>query len=120
MVVAGVGVAVLVFHCAAMFFPGAASQLPGSDGVGDDIRGLGVRSMIWYAAPAIAVLVSLRRAHRGALLAALVALALVGITMYDGGPLNHHLLAIWMGATTLAAVFATFVRSPTLRTPARP
>jgi hypothetical protein len=39
--------------------------------------------------------------------------------MYDGGPLDHHLIAIWMGTTTLAAVFATFLRPPTLRAPAR-
>lgn len=119
MVMAGVGVAALAFHCAAMFFPGAVSLLPGSDGVSNDIRELGVRSMIWYAAPAIAVLASLRRAHRGALAAALVALSLVGITMYDGGPLSYHLLAIWMGTITLAAVFATFVRPPPVRALAR-
>jgi hypothetical protein len=61
-----------------------------------------------------------RRTPKGALLAALVALALVGVSMYDGGPLAHHLLAIWMGTTTLAAVFAAFVRPPGVRAPARP
>jgi hypothetical protein len=76
--------------------------------------------VIWYAAPAIAVLVALRRTPRGALLAAFVALAFVGITMYDGGPLAHHLFAILMGTTTLAALVAAFVRSPNVRTPARP
>ena len=37
-----------------------------SDGISEDIRGLEVSSVIWYAAPAIAVLVALRRTPRGA------------------------------------------------------
>jgi hypothetical protein len=106
------GVLLLAFHCFAMFFTSLAERLPGTATAIQDIRALGTASVIWYAAPAIAVLLGLRRLHWCALGVAALALLAIGTTMYNGGSLYQHLVAIWVGVVLLAAVLATLVMPP--------
>jgi hypothetical protein len=110
----GLGLAALAFHCSAMFFTSFTRRLPGSASAIDDIRDLGNVSLVWYAVPALMVLCGLRRLHRGALIAIAASFLAVGVTMYNGGPLNQHLLTIWVGVVLIAAVMATLVRPPTV------
>ena len=111
----GGGLVVLAFHCITMFFTSLAERVPGTTTAIQDIRALGTASVIWYVLPAVAVLLGLRRLHPAALGVAAVALLMVGITMYNGGSLEQHLVAIWVGVVLLAAVLATQVRPPTAR-----
>jgi hypothetical protein len=106
------GVLLLAFHCFAMFFTSLAERLPGTATAIQDIRALGTASVIWYAAPAIAVLLGLRRLHWCPLGLAALALLSIGTTMYNGGSLYQHLVAIWVGVVLLAAVLATQVMPP--------
>lgn len=112
----GVGLAVLTFHCAAMFFRSLAERVPGAGNVISDIRALGIVSLLWYAVPSLLVLVGLRRLPRVALLVPVVALLFIGVTMYDGGSLDQHLFALFVGVVALAATFATLVRPPSRST----
>ena len=107
-----VGLALLAFHCFAMFFTSLAERLPGTATAIQDIRALGTASVIWYAVPAIAVLLGLRRLHWCPLGVAALALLSIGTTMYNGGSLYQHLVAIWVGVVLLAAVLATQVMPP--------
>jgi hypothetical protein len=108
------GSALLVFHCVAMFFTSLAERVPGTATVIQDIRQLGIASVIWYVVPASAVLFGLRRLHGWALGVAAVALQSIGVTMYNGGPLDHHLVTIWVGVVALAAILGTLVMPPTI------
>ena len=107
-----VGLALLAFHCFVMFFTSLAERLPGTATAIQDIRALGTASVIWYAVPAIAVLLGLRRLHWCPLGVAALALLSIGTTMYNGGSLYQHLVAIWVGVVLLAAVLATQVMPP--------
>lgn len=111
-VMGAVGLSGLAFHCAAMFFRQAVALLPGSEAISDDIRALGTASVIWYVVPAVLVVLALRRQHPAAV--ALVALALtgVGVTMYNGGPLQVHLAAIFTSVLVIATVMALLVIPP--------
>jgi hypothetical protein len=95
-----------------MFFTSLAERLPGTATAIQDIRALGTASVTWYAVPAIAVLLGLRRLHWCALGVAALALLSIGTTMYNGGSLYQHLVAIWVGVVLLAAVLATLVMPP--------
>lgn len=106
------GVLLLAFHCFAMFFTSLAERLPGTATAIQDIRALGTASVIWYAVPAIAVLLGLRQLHWCPLGVAALALLSIGTTMYNGGSLYQHLVAIWVGVVLLAAVLATLVMPP--------
>lgn len=111
-VLLGVGVAILAFHCGAMFFPRLVDPLPGVDVAAGDIRALGTASIVWYVAPAVVVLLGLRRQHLLAQTAVAVALAAVGITMYDGGSLQAHLAAIFLSVLILVGVTAALLLPP--------
>ena len=111
-VLAGAGLAGLAFHCLAMFFRRTVEWVPGADAVTADIRSLGTASIIWYVVPAVLVLVGLRHQHPGALAVVAVALTAVGVTMYDGGPLQTHLGAIFGTVLVFALVSATVVLPP--------
>lgn len=111
-VLLGVGVAILAFHCGAMFFPRLVEPVPGVDVVAGDIRALGTASIVWYVAPAVLVLLALRRQHLIGQIAVAVALAAVGITMYNGGSLQAHLVAIFMSVLILVGVTATLLLPP--------
>lgn len=106
------GLAVLTFHCGAMFFTEATQQMPGSDGLIEDIRALGGRSLVWYVVPALLVVLGLRRLPLLAVAAVSIALLAIGVTMYDGGSLETHLVAIFAGVVLLTATFAALVRPP--------
>jgi hypothetical protein len=45
---------------------------------------------------------------------AALSLLWIGITMYNGGALDQHLVAIWVGVVLLAAVIAALVMPPTI------
>ncbi len=106
------GLAVLTFHCGAMFFTDVAHWIPGSDGVIEDIRALGTISLIWYVGSALLVMLGLRRLPVLAVAVVSVAVLAIGVTMYNGGPLETHLFAIFLGVVLLTAVMATLVRPP--------
>ncbi len=107
-----VGLVVLAFHCAAMFFTDLARSLPGTDAAIDAINALGTASVVWYVVPALLVVTGLRRLPPLALAGVVVALLAIGVTMYNGGPLDTHLIAIFAGVVVLAAVLAGLVRVP--------
>ena len=107
-----VGAAGLAFHCVAMFFRRLVEPLPGTDAVVTDIRALGTASIIWYVVPAVLVLLGLRRVHPLGLAAAALAFVAVGVTMYDEGPLDIHLAAIFTSVVVLALIAATLVLPP--------
>ncbi len=109
------GMAVLAFHCGAMFFPRLVDQLPGTGAAASDIRALGAASIVWYVVPAILVLIAIRRQHVSGQVAVAVTLTAVGVTMYNGGSLQVHLVAIYISVLTLACVTAALLRPPWAR-----
>jgi len=115
---AGVGVLGLAFHCGAMFSRSAVEWLPGAGAVIREIGALGSASILWYLVPALLVLLGLRRQHPVALAVVALALAAVGITMYDGGSLQVHLTAIFITVVILAAVATMLMLPPSWRNPA--
>lgn len=112
LVLAAVGTILLAFHCVAMFFRSLVDPLPGMGSVIEDIRALGMGSMIWYVVPSVLLLLGLRRLHPIALVVAGLSLTFVGITMYNGGTLQVHLTAIFVAVTALAGIAAAMVRPP--------
>lgn len=116
-VLAGVGVLGLAFHCGAMFSRSLVAWLPGTGPAIHEIGALGTASVIWYLVPALAVLLGLRRQHPLAVVVVALALAAVGITMYDGGSLQAHLTAIFVAVVILAGVATTLLLPPWRRTP---
>ena len=109
-----VGVAVLVFHCGAMFFPRLVDPLP-TGAVASDIRELGTASIVWYVVPMLLVLSALRRQHVTGQAAVILTLTAVGVTMYNGGSLQVHLAAIYISVLTLAGVSAALLVPPWTR-----
>ncbi len=103
-VLALVGVLGLVGHCGAMFYPGVLGLIPGIDGYMRVVNELGTASIVLYGVPAALIVLGLRRQHPAALVGLSAALVGVGITMYDGGPLNAHLTAISVSVVVLAMV----------------
>lgn len=106
------GLVTLAFHCGAMFFQGLTERLPATDGVIEAIRALGNASILWYAVPALLMMLGLRRLPWLALSSVGLALLAVGVTMYDGGPLETHLTAIFVAVSLLAVVLATSMILP--------
>jgi len=104
-----VGVLGLVAHCGAMFFTTTARAVPGSGGYIDGVNGMGRTSMVLYAVPALLVVAGLWRVPRPVLAVVVLLFVVVGVTMYDGGPLTVHLTAILLVVTTLAATVAALV-----------
>jgi hypothetical protein len=68
--------------------------------------------MVWYVVPAVLMLAGLRRLHWSGVSAVSIALIAVGVTMYNGGPLNVHLATISTAVVVLALVAATLVLRP--------
>ena len=115
----GVGLAVLTFHCVALFFASVAARLPGTGDVVSDIRALGTASVLWYVAPAVLVLLGLRRLlHWGAQIVTVIVLLSFGVTMLDGGPIYQHLFALFISVVALAAMLASLVEPPSRSTTA--
>src|SRR5450755_3370799 len=111
-VVGVAGVLGLVVHCEAMFVPTAIGVFPGSGAAIRQINAMGTGSVTWYVVAALLVLAGLR--HQVGFALALVGLALVavGVTMYDGGSLPVHLLAIFLSVTILSGVVAFLAQPP--------
>jgi len=114
-VIGGLG---LVAHCTAMFYGETLLSLlggvPGVLGYADAVNNLGGVSIVAYAVPAVLVLDAARRRGTHAVPLLVGAVVVVGVTMYDGGPLWVHLAAI----SLLVAVLAWLV-SPLSRRPLR-
>ncbi len=108
------GVLGLVFHCGAMFFASTVLRVPGSTAAVEQVNAMGPASKVWFAVPAILVLLGLHRQFRPALAAVALTLTAVGITMYDDGPLDTHLTAIFAAALTLTATLSLTVSRPAL------
>lgn len=97
------GVLGLVLHCASMFFRPIVAALPGSDTVISQINSMGTASMVWFAVPALLVLVGLRRQHWAALALLAASLLAVGLTMYNDTALFTHLDSpTWTQSSPLA------------------
>lgn len=112
-----VGVLGLILHCASMFFRSAVAAIPGSGSVIDQINSMGTASMIWYAVPALMVLMGLRRQHWIALILLAVSLLAVGITMYNGTAVSTHLVTIFAAGVTIAATVFLLSAPPWSRKP---
>lgn len=104
-----VGMVGLVFHCTAMFNRPLVDGIPGLEPVIRQINALGVASAVWYAVPAVLVLIALRRQHWAVLLLVIAAVAAVGITMYNGTSLSVHLGTILALVVVLALVTSALV-----------
>jgi hypothetical protein len=102
----------LVFHCGAMFFPALFDRIPLALTAIRQINQLGTVSIAWYVVAAALVLAGLRRQHPVAVVIVALALAAVGITMYDGGPLRAHLVAIYAAVVVLAGCGAFLILPP--------
>ncbi|MGI8458402.1 MAG: hypothetical protein ACR2LI_09860 [Propionibacteriaceae bacterium] len=110
-----VGLLGLVLHCTAMFFPALVLGLPGTDAAVAQINALGAASVAWYVLPVVVLMLGLRRVPRLAMLVLTVAFLAVGLTMYDGGPVDIHLIVIAATVLVIVATMAALVR-PTVRT----
>lgn len=100
----------LVFHCTAMFFPEQTALIPGTDPAAAAVTDFGTASMLLFVAPSVLVLVALRRVWPPALVVLALTLAAVGITMYNGSPLDLHLSTIAAAVLVLSSVTAGLLR----------
>jgi len=106
------GMLALAVHCGAMFYRSTVQSLPGAAKAVSEIDALGTVSIIAFAVPAVLLIVGLRRIYLPALALVAFALAAVGTTMYDEGPLTAHLTAIFVTVTLIALCAATLIDRP--------
>ncbi|MBG6226451.1 uncharacterized membrane protein YciS (DUF1049 family) [Arthrobacter sp. CAN_A2] len=111
-----VGVLGLILHCASMFFRPIVAAIPGSSSVISQINSMGTESMIWFAIPALLVLIGLRRQHWVALILLTGSLLAVGVTMYNGTALSTHLDTIFAAGVIIAATVFLLSTPPWQRT----
>lgn len=103
LVVVATAVAVLVFHCSAMFFADWVAAVPFADAPAAAVRDLdSLASEVSYWVPAAALVVALRRVWPPALVLLVVTLAGVGYTMFVPHPLTTHL--VWLAAAVVTVV----------------
>lgn len=102
LLVAGVALGVLVFHCASMFFAPWTDALPGGPTLGEAVRALGTASSWSYWLPAVVLLLAVRRVWWPGPLLLAVTLVGVGYTMFWPHPLPTHLA--WLAAAVLTVV----------------
>ncbi len=98
----GVAVALLVFHCAAMFFADWVDAVPFAEAPADSVRALGLTSQVTYWVPALALVIALRRVWPPALGLLSVALVGVGFTMFVPHALSTHLA--WLATAAVSVV----------------
>ena len=109
-----VAVALLVFHCATMFFASWVDTVPLAKAPADVVRALGPASQVAYWVPAITLVIALRRIWRPALALLVVTLVGVGYTMFVPHSLSTHLA--WLGATAgILVLIMTALVSPVRR-----
>ena len=99
---AGVAVALLVFHCAAMFFAGWVDAVPFAETPARSVRALGVVSQVAYWLPAAGLVIAMRRLWPPALGLLSVTLIGVGVTMFVPHDLTTHLA--WLAAAVVTVV----------------
>lgn len=111
LVVAMVSVALLVFHCTAMFTPDAVALVGIFDRPAATVRDLsGPVGRAAYWIPAGALVLAVRRLWWPAPVSLTVALVAVGWTMYAGGfTLTEHVVTIVAAGTIVALVAAGLV-----------
>lgn len=109
LLVAGLSVLALVFHCTAMFFGPWVDAIPGAQGPADAVRGLGATSQIAYWLPAATLVLAVRRIWWPGLLLLVITAVGVGITMYWLFALTTHLG--WLAAFIVvgSAISATLL-----------
>ncbi len=109
LVVAGLSVLALVFHCTAMFFGPWVDAIPGAQAPADAVRSLGTASQIAYWLPAAILVLAVRRIWWPGLLLVITTLAGVGVTMYWPVALTTHLG--WLAALIVvgSAISATLL-----------
>jgi len=107
-----VGAAALVLHCGAMFFRASVASWPLGPSTVRVVDPMGTASITWYALGAALIVFALRRQHPALAIVVAASLAVVGYTMYDGGPLRTHLDAIFTTVILLAATVALFADPP--------
>ncbi len=115
LVVAAIAVALLVFHCGAMFFMDWVDAVPFAEAPATAVRDLdSAASRVAYWAPAATLVIALRRLWPPALLFLVVALIGVGYTMFVPHALTTHLawLASAVVAVVLIATALVFIRRP--------
>jgi len=105
----------LGFHCAAMFFSPVVDAVPGLQGPANAIRALGPVSQIAYWAPAVIVVIALRRVWLPAIAAESAALLVVGITMFGPFALAIHLATIAAAVAVTVALGVALVRPGSAR-----
>lgn len=108
----GIGLVGLGFHCGSMFFTSIVQAVPGTTRAINEINAMGAASKIGYSVPAVFVVLGFRHQHPAAVILVAVALAAVGITMYDGGTLATHLTAIFIAVVLIAAVVSLLAVPP--------
>lgn len=118
-VVSAVGLLGLALHCGAMFYQWLIDAIPGTSGYVAVVNSMGAGSIVLYVIPAVLLLVGLRHQPPPARAVLLVALVLVGITMYNGGPLTVHLAAIAAAVIIITLIGGLLVGRPGDRSPAR-
>lgn len=110
--VAGVAVAVLVFHCAAMFFAGWVDVVPFAQLPARMVRSLGVTSQLAYWLPAAALVIALRRSWPPALAVLGATLIGVGVTMFVPHALSTHLAWLASAVVTVVLIATLLVVPP--------
>lgn len=111
-VVSLAGVAGLGLHCAAMFNRPLLEAIPGTEIVVRQINELSMVSILWYVVPSLLLLIGLRRQRPAVMAVLAVLLVVVGVTMFDDGPLALHLASIFAFVVVLSAVLALFLLPP--------
>ena len=106
---AGVAVALLVFHCAAMFFAGWVDAVPFAETPARSVRALGFVSQLTYWLPAAGLVIALRRLWPPALGLLGVTLSGVGVTMFVPHELTTHLAWLAAAVVTVVLVATAFV-----------
>lgn len=96
------GLAALALHCGAMFSRSAFDSVPVFRSAVAAVDALGPVSMIAFAVPAAAVVIALRSVRTVVVVIVAVSLVAVGVTMYDAGPLDAHLTAIFVAVVLIA------------------
>lgn len=87
-------------------------SVPGTETAVAEINALGAVSIVAFAVPAMLLIVVLRRINSPGLMLIVPALAAVGTTMYDSGPLAVHLAAFFATVLLLALCAATLIGRP--------
>lgn len=111
---AAVAIAILGFHCAAMFFADWVAAVPFAEAPAASVRALDITSQVTYWVPALGLAIALHRVWTPVLGLLVVALMGVGYTMFVPHALSTHLT--WLATATVTVVLiATALVAPARR-----